>query len=98
MSASEGNRMRPRKPSTDRAPAYPRQDARVRRTGIATALDSLPDMDRLVLSLYLLEGLSTLEIAGALKLTTREVEQYRKSALAAIARGLGSQVSERKAA
>jgi DNA-directed RNA polymerase specialized sigma24 family protein len=82
--------MRQHTPNTDRA--------RSRRTQLATALESLPDLDRLVLSLYLLEGLSVLEIAGALKLTTREVEQLRVAALATIAKGLGKDVNGRRAA
>lgn len=59
---------------------------------LATALDSLAETDRVVLSLYLLEGLSVLEIAGTLKLTTREVEQRRVAALATIARELGATI------
>ncbi len=89
MSASEGRRMSASKSNTEGAS---------RQVRVVTALEALSDMDRLVLSLYLLEGLSTIEIAGALKLTTRGVEQHRRSALAAIARGLGSDVPQRRAA
>jgi DNA-directed RNA polymerase specialized sigma24 family protein len=65
------------------------------RARIAAALAALAGTDRLVLTLHLLEGLSALEIAGALQLKTREVEQRRRAALAAIARELGSTVHTR---
>jgi DNA-directed RNA polymerase specialized sigma24 family protein len=68
------------------------------RIRLAAALETLPEVDRLVLSLYLLEGLTALEIAGALKLHVREVEQRRVGALATIARELGSPVERRRAA
>ncbi len=68
------------------------------RVRLLAALEALPETDRLVLSLYLLERLSSLEIAGALRLTTREVEQRRVAALTSVARELGGPSSLRRAA
>jgi DNA-directed RNA polymerase specialized sigma24 family protein len=68
------------------------------RIRLSAALEALPEIDRLVLSLVLLEGLSVLEVAGALKLPAREVEQRRTSALLAVARELGEPVARRRAA
>ena len=80
-----------RRPSRE-TPSLP---ARVR---LSAALEALTETDRLVLSLHLLEGLHTLEIAGALHLTVREVEQRRVAALTTVARGLGEPDSQRRAA
>ncbi len=68
------------------------------RVRLMAALDALPETDRLVLSLYLLEGLSPLEIAGALRLTSGVVEQRRVAALTTVARELGGPSSLRRAA
>lgn len=68
------------------------------RIRLAAALENLPEIDRLVLSLDLLEGLTVLEIAGALKLHVREIEQRRSAALTAIARELGEPVARRRVA
>jgi len=56
------------------------------RAGLAAAIASLPERDRLVLSLRLLEHLTSLETAAALRLTSLEVERRVASALASIAR------------
>lgn len=76
---------RPRAARVVQAPASP--GARVR---LAATLAALAETDRLILSLHLLEGLTVLEIAGTLKLKTHEVEHRRRTALAAIARKLGT--------
>lgn len=68
------------------------------RIRLAAAVEALAGIDRLVLSLSLLEGMSVLEIAGALKLRAREVEQRRVGALGAITRELGEPVARRRAA
>jgi DNA-directed RNA polymerase specialized sigma24 family protein len=72
------------------APASPGARAR-----IAATLAALAEADRLVLALHLLEDLTVLEIAGALKLKAREVEQRRRAALTAIARELGTALPRR---
>ena len=68
------------------------------RTRLSSALEALARTDRLVLSLLLLEGLSSLEIAGVLQLTTREVEERRVAALTTVTRELGEPTAERRAA
>lgn len=73
-------------------PATASPDPRAR---IAAALEALAAADRLVLALHLLEGMTVLEIAGALKLKAREVEQRRRAALTAIARELATAVPRR---
>lgn len=79
-----------------RLPARVRQlPARVR---LAAALEALPEADRLVLSLRLLEGLSTLETAGATRLTAREVEKRMATALLLLARELGGAAALKRAA
>jgi len=64
-----------------------RPSARVR---FAAALEALPERDRLVLTLRLVEGLSTLEAAGALRMPTSEVEQRMASALRTLSDELAS--------
>ena len=59
------------------------------RVRLAAAIERLPDAQRLVLALRLLDGLSTLEAAGALKLSAREVEARFTAALEVIADELG---------
>lgn len=68
------------------------------RVRLAAAIDALPETDRLVLSMRLLEGLSTLEAAGALRLTVREVEKRMATALLVLTHELGSRPSQRGAA
>jgi DNA-directed RNA polymerase specialized sigma24 family protein len=70
-------------------------DARKR---LADALGALPELDRLVLSLRLLEGLSALEAAGALHVTTREVERRTLSVSRVLARQLGIRLTARRVA
>lgn len=68
------------------------------RIRLAAAIESLPERDRLVLMLRLLEGLSALETAGALRITVREVEQRTTSCRLALARTAGLRTSLRRAA
>jgi len=68
------------------------------RVRLAAALEALPDQDRLVLAMRLLEGLSALEAAGALRCPAREVEQRYQAALLTLARELGARVASRRAA
>ncbi len=68
------------------------------RVRLAAALEAMPEPDRLVLSLRLLEGLSAVEAAGALRMSAREVEQRLGLALSSLARELGERSSLRRAA
>jgi len=68
------------------------------RVRLAAAIEALPDQDRLVLAMRLLEGLSALEAAGALRCPEREVEQRYQTALLTLARELGARVAARRAA
>jgi DNA-directed RNA polymerase specialized sigma24 family protein len=74
----------------------PRAVRALPRARVATALAALAETDRLVLALDLLEGLTVLEIAGALKLKVREVEQRRVAALAAVTRALAARAGTRQ--
>ena len=80
----------------------PRLPARVRqlpaRVRLAAAIEALPELDRIVLTLRLLEGLSAIEAAGTMRLTAREVEQRTSSALLALSQELGVRRPARKAA
>ena len=60
------------------------------RVRLAAAIERLPEAQRMVLALRLLDGLSTIEAAGALKLTARDVESRFASALESLAGELGS--------
>ena len=62
------------------------------RVRLAAAIERLPESHRLVLALRLLDGLSTLEAAGALKLTARDVESRFASALETLTGELGSSI------
>ena len=62
------------------------------RVRLAAAIERLPESHRLVLALRLLDGLSTLEAAGALKLTARDAESRFASALETLAAELGSSI------
>ena len=55
------------------------------RVRLAAAIERLPETQRLVLALRLLDGLSTIEAAGALKLTTRDIESRYTTALETLA-------------
>ena len=70
-------------------------DARVR---VVAALDALPELDRLVLSLHLLEGLTPLEAAGALRLSEQELSRRTQSALRTLSRRLGLRTTSRRVA
>jgi DNA-directed RNA polymerase specialized sigma24 family protein len=59
------------------------------RVRLAAAIERLPEPQRLVLALRLLDGLSTLEAAGALKLSAHDVELRFTAALEMIADELG---------
>lgn len=60
------------------------------RVRLAAAIERLPESQRLVLAMRLLDGLSTIEAAGALKLTTREVDARYAAALETLAGELGA--------
>jgi len=62
-----------------------RVQGRPLRARIAAAIEALPGLDRLVLALRLLDRLSALETAGALRLPAREVEERTRLALATLA-------------
>jgi DNA-directed RNA polymerase specialized sigma24 family protein len=62
------------------------------RVRLAAAIERLPESQRLVLALRLLDGLTTVEAAGALKLSVLEVESRFTTALDLIADDLGSGV------
>ncbi|HEY6194965.1 MAG TPA: hypothetical protein VI504_07990 [Candidatus Eisenbacteria bacterium] len=79
-----------RPPSRDR-----RASARER---LAAAVQALPELERLVLSLRLLEGLSALESAAALRVTAREVELRTTEAMRSLAQELAARAAVRRAA
>lgn len=60
------------------------------RVRLAAAIERLPETQRLVLALRLLDGLSTIETAGALKLAAREVESRLGTALETLASEMAS--------
>lgn len=68
------------------------------RVRLAAALEALPEADRLVLALRLLEGLSSLETAGALRISVNEVEKRLSAATARLTLELGAQPGHRRAA
>ena len=68
------------------------------RVRLAAAIESLPEAERLVLSLRLLEGLSPLEAAGALKLEVREVEVRMHAAMDVLRQDMGVRAPLRRAA
>jgi RNA polymerase sigma factor (sigma-70 family) len=68
------------------------------RRRLATALDALPELDRVVLSLRLLDGLSVIEVAGALHVPVSEVERRTLAASRVLARQLGVRRSQRRVA
>lgn len=69
--------------------------ARVR---LAAAIEALHENDRLVLSLRLLEGLSALETAGAMKIDVREVEMRTNAAMEVLRQEMGVRAPLRRAA
>ena len=68
------------------------------RVRLAAAIESLPEAERLVLSLRLLEGLSPIEAAGALKLEVREVEVRMNAAMDVLRQDMGVRAPLRRAA
>lgn len=68
------------------------------RVRLAAAIESLPEAERLVLSLRLLERLSPLEAAGALKLEVREVEVRMNAAMDVLRQDMGVRAPLRRAA
>jgi DNA-directed RNA polymerase specialized sigma subunit len=76
-------------------PAASRRSALVRRMG--EAIDTLEERERHVLALLLVERLTVLEAAGALKLSMREVGEVYATALQRLARGTGARAQRRAA-
>lgn len=68
------------------------------RVRLAAALEALPETDRRVLTLRLLEGLSAVETAGALKLRRADVERRTTMALEGLSNELGIRTPMRRAA
>jgi DNA-directed RNA polymerase specialized sigma24 family protein len=68
------------------------------RVRLAAAIEALPDVDRLVLSLRLLEGLSAQETAGALRVSVSEVEKRTASAMLVLSQEIAVDPSLRRAA
>ena len=60
------------------------------RVRLAAALERLPESQRLVLALRLIDGLSPVEAGGALHLSAREVESRLSVALESVAAELGT--------
>jgi DNA-directed RNA polymerase specialized sigma24 family protein len=76
-------------------PAVSRRPALVRR--MRDSIDTLSDRERHVLALLLVERLTVLEAAGALKMTMREVGEVYATALQRLARGTGVRAQRRAA-
>ncbi len=68
------------------------------RVRLAAAIEALPEVDRLVLALRLLEGLSAQEAAGALRLPAAEIEKRTASAMLQLSREIGVDQPLRRAA
>ena len=68
------------------------------RIRLAAAIEALPEQLRLVLALRLLDGLSALETAGALRLSASQVEQLTATAMLQLAQELGAREPARRAA
>ena len=68
------------------------------RVRLEASLEALAETDRRVLTLRLLEGLSALEVAGALNLRRADVERRTTLALERLASELGVGESLRRAA
>lgn len=68
------------------------------RVRLAAALEALPETDRRVLTLRLLEGLSASETAGALNLRRADVERRTTLALTNLSTELGVRTPMRRAA
>ncbi len=68
---------------------------RIRR--VLEAIDELPERERLALTLLLVERLTVLEAAGAMRTTMREVGELYATALQRIARGTGLYAQRRAA-
>lgn len=64
---------------------------------VLEALDQLPERERLALTLLLVERLTVLEAAGAMKTTMREIGELYATGLQRVARGTGL-LAQRKAA
>jgi DNA-directed RNA polymerase specialized sigma24 family protein len=64
---------------------------------MAEAIDLLSDRERHVLALLLVERLTVLEAAGALRTTMREVGETYATALQRLARGTGVRAQRRAA-
>ncbi len=62
---------------------------------VAAAIEKLETRERHVLELVLLERLTTLETAGALRLTVREVERLLTTALECVAAEAGCALGRR---
>ena len=64
---------------------------------VRESIDALGDRERHVLALLLVERLTVLEAAGALKMTMREVGEVYATALQQLARGTGVRAQRRAA-
>ncbi len=64
------------------------------RVRLAVALEAMPEPDRVVLALRLLEGLTAAEAAGALRMSAREVEQRLGLALSSPPPGQGARAAQ----
>jgi RNA polymerase sigma factor (sigma-70 family) len=61
----------------------------------AKAIDELPDLHRIVMSLYYYEDLNTAEIAKVLRISEARADQIKKSALLRLQAKIGELVNER---
>lgn len=68
------------------------------RARVLAAIAALPEADRLVLTLRLVEELSPLEAAGALRVKVSELEKRMAASLRVLARELGVRPVVRRAA
>lgn len=68
------------------------------RVRMAAAIEALPETDRLVLTLCLLEGLSSLEASGALQTSVADIEQRLSAAMESLTLEMSVRSTLRRAA
>ncbi len=68
------------------------------RVRMAAAIEALPETDRLVLTLCLLEGLSPLEASGALQTSVADIEQRLSAAMESLTLEMSVRSTLRRAA